>query len=178
MRKDQYCGLTVYTSIPHSFNNKGNSSSDPIMELFMTTFVLKKYEEKPIEPISGVKPEEDKTTPPKKEELMIEIKATDTIAKIVATALYKALPNNVLIEEAPDAPKSEADTAAISTEDINRSPADCLKQVKNGSSLLIMNEGFKTEKEEWFLSSMGPKRVNVFYSLESFVQHVRKTLGV
>lgn len=143
----------------------------------MTTFVLKKYQEKPV---NAVPKEEGKETPkvPEKAEVMIEITATDTIAKIVAMALYKALPNNIEIEEVEDKTSTDTAAAVISTEDINKSPVDCLKSVKNGSSLLIMNEGFSTEKEEWFLSSMGPKHVQVFYSVESFVKHVCETLGV
>lgn len=140
----------------------------------MTTFVLKKYEEqKPLE--GAVTGDETKTEPAAKEEAVIEIQASDTIAKIVATALYKALPNNISIEEKEEA---ESTTNVVSTEDINSNPVDCLKKLPNGSTVMIMNEGFRTEKEEWFLSSLGNKNVNAFYSMESFIKHIKAKLGV
>lgn len=139
----------------------------------MTTFVLKKYEEQnPTENNTegGVEP-----TTTKPEEQTIEIQVSDTIAKIVAVALYKALPNNVQMEEREETPSN---TNVVSTEDINNNPADCLKKLKNGSTVMIVNEGFKTEKEEWFLSSLGNKNINAFYSMESFIKHVLSSLGV
>lgn len=141
----------------------------------MTTFVLKKYEEqKPLEgSVTGneTKPEETK----KVEEATVEIQASDTIARIVAAALYKALPNNVSIEEQED---KGADTNVISTEDINTNPVNCIKRLKNGSTVMIVGEGFSTQKDEWFLSTLGNKNVNVFYTMESFITHIKKSLGV
>lgn len=141
----------------------------------MTTFVLKKYEDRsPVE--GGVSDKETEGEKPAvKEEAMIEIKASDTISKIVATALYRALPNNVEIEEREN---SGTDNAVISTEDINRNPADCVNRLKNGSTVVIVGEGFKTAKEDWFLSTLENKNMKVFYSMESFISHVKKTLGV
>lgn len=146
---------------------------DHIEEFLMTTFVLKKYEEQ--KPVEGAT-ETGVANPPKEtEETTIEIQASDTIAKIVATALYKALPNNVQVEEKED---TTSTTNVVSTEDINSNPSGCLKKLPNGSTVMIVNEGFRTEKEEWFLSSLGNKNVNVFYSLESFIKHVKTKLGV
>ena len=88
----------------------------------------------------------------------------------MAVALYKALPNNITIEEQEEAPSSN--TNVVSTEDINSNPAECLGKLRNGSTVMIVNEGFKTDKEEWFLSSLGNKNINVFYSMESFIKHV------
>ncbi|WP_396190551.1 hypothetical protein [Flavobacterium sp.] len=140
----------------------------------MTTFVLKKYEEK--------KPEENKTSSSapsadseKKEEAVLEIKATDSIAEIVAQALYKAMPQNVVIEQKPD---GSSDNSVISAEDINTNPGGTIRNVKNGSCLLIIAEMFKTQKEEWFLSTLVNKNVRAFYSVESFMTHIKKELGV
>lgn len=141
----------------------------------MTTFVLKKYEEqKPLEgSVTGneTKPEETK----KVEEATIEIQASDTISRIVAAALYKALPNNVSIEEQED---KASDTNVVSTEDINSNPVNCISRIKNGSTLMIVGGGFSTQKDEWFLSTLGNKNVNVFYTMESFINHIKKSIGV
>lgn len=141
----------------------------------MTTFVLKKYEEqKPLEgSVTGneTKPEETKQV----EEATIEIQASDTISRIVAAALYKALPNNVSIEEQED---KASDTNVVSTEDINSNPVNCISRIKNGSTLMIVGEGFSTQKDEWFLSTLGNKNVNVFYTMESFINHIKKSIGV
>lgn len=134
----------------------------------MTTFVLKKYEEnKPVESTPDPATVAASTKP---EDQVIEIQASDTISKIVAVALYKALPNNITIEEQEEAPSSN--TNVVSTEDINSNPAECLGKLRNGSTVMIVNEGFKTDKEEWFLSSLSNKNINVFYSMESFIKHV------
>lgn len=141
----------------------------------MTTFVLKKYQEqKPLTASSETDPSAA-GNPPQKEEITIDIKASDTVAKIVATALYKAFPNGVDIQEQEDKP---TDTNVISKEDINTNPVLCIQNLKKGSNVVIVCESFSTQKEEWFLSTLGNKGVNVFYSIESFIKHAKTVLGV
>lgn len=139
----------------------------------MPTFVLKKYTEQ--------KPDEqnvDQDKPPeveKKEEKILQIRTTDTISEIVARALYKALGQNVTIEEKPD---EASETNVISAEDINKSPVDCLNRISNNTNVLIVAEMFKTQKESWFLSTLINKNVRAFYTVESFINHIKKELGV
>lgn len=143
----------------------------------MPVFTLKKYE--PTAPTTktdnpAVKDESGVT---KKEELTIQVEATDTVALLVARALYKSMPNVEVIstttnEEAGD---TTPQTQVVTTETINESPVEALESVRNKSSVVIINKGFKTAKEEWFLSSMESMNIKVYYSIESFLKS--KSLG-
>ena len=137
----------------------------------MPTFVLKKYQEKT--PEQEVAPVEKQ--PEKEVENTIEISVSDSISKIVAIALYRAFPNNVEIEEKIDNTKT---VQAISTEDINGDPTIVNKVQNNGRLFIMAENGFTTQKEDWFLSTLDNKNVKTFFSMESFINSVREDLGL
>jgi len=129
----------------------------------MTTFVLKKYENKEKED----KPEEEKEEVNNNKELLITIKGT--ISEIVSNALNKVLKkSNIIIEEDPE--DKPTDNIIVTTEDINIDPIEVFKNIPKGSTLYIQNNGFKTAKEEWFLTNLKNKEVDVCYTLESFIR--------
>jgi hypothetical protein len=103
-------------------------------------------------------------------EQKISIHASDTVSKIVADALYKTLtkvePVEQTDEEAPN-------TEVVSTEDINRSPADVWIAVKKAQTVVIVTEGFRTQREEWFLSVLQEQGKTVFYSMESYLASMK-----
>lgn len=137
----------------------------------MPTFVLKKYQEKT--PEQEAAPVEKQ--PEKEVEKTIEISVSDSISKIVAIALYRAFPNNVEIEEKIDNTKT---VQAISTEDINGDPTIVNKVQNNGRLFIMAENGFTTQKEDWFLSTLDNKNVKTFFSMESFINSVREDLGL
>lgn len=137
----------------------------------MPTFVLKKYQEKT--PEQEAVPAEKQ--PEKEVEKTIEISVSDSISKIVAIALYRAFPNNVEIEEKIDNTKT---VQAISTEDINGDPTIVNKVQNNGRLFIMAENGFTTQKEDWFLSTLDNKNVKTFFSMESFINSVREDLGL
>lgn len=134
----------------------------------MAVFTLKKYEEAPKATVGGpvAEPLASEQEEQKKDQI-VTIRANDSVSGIVATALYSTMSN--VDEEEED---SEVDAQVISTEDINNSPTDTWNQVKNIRSVVIVNEGFKTKKEEWFLASLESANVKVFYSIESYLRSI------
>lgn len=141
----------------------------------MATFVLKKYEEKKSD-LSQADPVEktDESTPEEDEKLVITV--TGTVAEIVANALNKVLSNKVEVIESEDS--SLADIKAVSTEDINSNPVDTFNSIKNNDVVFIYNSGFKTAKEEWFLTNLPNKNSNVFYTIESFISYIKVKLNI
>lgn len=141
----------------------------------MATFVLKKYEEKKSD-LSQADPVEktDESTPEEDEKLVITV--TGTVAEIVANALNKVLSNKVEVIESEDS--SLADIKAVSTEDINSNPVDTFNSIKNNDVVFIYNSGFKTAKEEWFLTNLPNKNSNVFYTVESFITYIKMKLNI
>jgi len=138
----------------------------------MTTFVLKKYEEK--------KDLENKSQPTENksekapEHLMITV--TGSISEIVANALNKVLGKDVDIQEQDK--DTESNIKAISTENINNAPLETFNSIQKDDVVFIYNNGFKTQKEEWFLTNIGNKTENVFYTLESFIRYIQKRLNL
>lgn len=134
----------------------------------MPVFTLKKYEEAPA--ASDPKSAQSAATEPTEnlKEETVTIHANASVSQIVANALYKSL-SNVSEEEGGSA----ADTQVISTEDINASPVDTWNLVKNTRTVVIVNQGFSTAKEEWFLDNLETSGAKVFYSIESYL----RTLG-
>lgn len=142
----------------------------------MTTFVLKKYEEKTEET-----PHSEKTTPvgavvTPQEEHQVTIQVDSSVAEIVAKTLLEVLGNRATIQQLADKKEEEQGTTqqarVITTESINNDPIATLRSVSPNDILLISNEGFHTEKEEWFLTNITNKTPTVFYSVESFVKHL------
>lgn len=141
----------------------------------MTTFVLKKYETTDPEQTSQQAPAMNEDT--QKEELTVSV--VGSISEIVANALYKALAHKVHIHETPDTNLGETnDTKAISTEDINSAPLDTFNSIKKDDVVFIHNKGFKTAQEEWFLTNIPNKTANVFYTVESFINHIKLKLNL
>ena len=137
----------------------------------MTTFILKKYNEKNDQQDQPT--EQQLSEDAKREELSITV--VGSISEIVAKALQKALAKDVDIREQPD--DDETPTKAISTEDINNAPLDTFNSIKQNDVVFIHNDhGFKTTQEEWFLTNIGNKTANVFYTLESFISHIKREL--
>ena len=141
----------------------------------MTTFVLKKYEEKTEETSQSgeTTPEGAVVTP--REEQQVTIRVDSSVAEIVAKTLLEVLGNRATIQQLADK-KEEQDITqqarVITTESINNDPIATLRSVSPNDILLISNEGFHTEKEEWFLTNVANKTPTVFYSVESFVKHL------
>ncbi len=141
----------------------------------MATFVLKKYEEKKND-ISESKPVEKTGEEIPQEDQKLVITVTGTIAEIVANALNKVLSNKVEVIENEDPALS--DIKAVSTEDINNNPIDTFNSIKNNDVVFIYNSGFKTAKEEWFLTNLPNKNSNVFYTIESFISYIKVKLNI
>lgn len=147
----------------------------------MPTFVLKKYEPTETNP-EHVTSEQtpDGSADPKaaeKQEAFIEVSASDSIGKIIVQALYKAIPNIDITEREQAETKEDQPTKVISTEDINTNPVDTLQSVKGSKAVLILGDGFKTRKDEWFLQSLENLNIQVFYTVGSFTRYVQSKLG-
>ena len=150
----------------------------------MPSFLLKKYEPKEdhktqesMDATQDPQTEHSKEQQEQAEE--IEVMASDSVAKIVAQALYKAMPNVEIIrkEEAEREHKSQQTGAAVSVEEINSDPVQALKSVGASKFVVVLAEnGFHTAKEEWFLQTLENKGVKTFYTAASFVKHVQRTL--
>lgn len=139
----------------------------------MATFILKKYEENKDEQNN----DSAKQAQAKVEDERMTVTVVGSISEIVAKALYKALANKVNIEEQPD--DAASDTKAISTEDINSAPLDTFNSINPNDAVFIHSEhGFKTREEEWFLTNIGNKTENVFYTVESFIKYIQQKLNV
>lgn len=153
----------------------------------MPTFVLKKYEtvDDNKTQASGDQTNQAATKEGEKVEekaQMIEISASDSISKIVAQALYKAMPNIDITERQMDEEQAEGEdkpaaTSVVSAEEINQSPVDALASLGTSKCVLILNNGFKTAQEEWFLNTLQNRGVKTFYTVNSFVKYVQKTLA-
>ena len=135
-----------------------------ILELLMTTFVLKKYSQ-----------EEDKAVDNKEpSKTEIEIEVTKSVSEVIAKALYSYFEKkNIDIEEKEE---TDSDVKVISTESINQDPITTFKSIRNNDHVLILNKGFTTAKEEWFLLNIQNKTKNVFYTLESFLGFIESKL--
>lgn len=138
----------------------------------MTTFVLKKYEPK----------KEDDTIEKTKETKednnaldKIKITVDTSISEIISELLYKKLSNvNIEVEE----DKSESTIKAVSTENINSDPIKTFNSINNNDTIFIINKGFRTSKEEWFLTNLENKTSNIIYTEESFIRFIKSKLGI
>ncbi|QXN70488.1 hypothetical protein AGENTSMITH_84 [Bacillus phage vB_BspM_AgentSmith] len=142
----------------------------------MTTFILKKYEEKTEEAPQSTEGSPEGTTSPPVEEQQVTINVDASVAEIVAKTLLEVLGNRATIQQLADKNKEEQgnnpQARVVTTESINNDPIATLRSVSPNDILLISNEGFHTEKEEWFLTNVTNKTPTVFYSVESFVKHI------
>lgn len=139
----------------------------------MTTFVLKKYEPKKeddtIEKTKETK--EDNNTLDK-----IKITADTSISEIISELLYKKLPNVKIEIEKED--KNESTIKAVSTENINSDPIKTFNSININDTIFIINKGFRTSKEEWFLTNLENKTSNIIYTEESFIRFIKSKLGI
>lgn len=145
----------------------------------MPTFVLKKYadpktQEQP-QPAQDEPPQEQNTPVTKTPQKEIMIEVSGSVASIVAHALNKTLVRkDVTVDEVTE---TSGDVKAISTEDIANNPVETLRKVRDSKLLFIATEGFKTKKEEWFLTNLEGRVGQVFYSVEAFVDYLKKELS-
>ncbi|EKD89552.1 MAG: hypothetical protein ACD_33C00045G0019 [uncultured bacterium] len=140
----------------------------------MTTFVLNKYEPKKEEKTTDQNTENE-TTEVETEKEEAYIMATGTISEIVYKALHKTFANVTELEENDNSKTSNY--KAVSTEDINNNPIETFNSIKENDVVLIhTNKAFSTSKEEWFLSNIGNKTKNVFYTVESFVKYLESNI--
>lgn len=138
----------------------------------MPTFVLKKYDD----PKEAKVDEEQKKEKDEKEELTITV--LGTISEIVANALNKALKNtNVEIEEV-EKNEDNSNIKIVSTEDINNDPISAFKFIKDNDVVFIDNRGFKTAKEDWYLTNIPNKTTKVFFTVEGFIKYITSALGI
>ena len=135
----------------------------------MTVFTLKKYQDPQTQPVEQTQQESQDQK--KEQGQFIVIQANNSVSQMVASALYKAMPN---VKEDEVDPNQEVDTHVISTEDINAAPVDTWNKVKNTKEVVIVNRGFSTRAEEWFLGSLEQRGIKTFYSMESYLRHVGK----
>lgn len=142
----------------------------------MPTFLLKKYNETSTDQVnkensehSDIKKEEQINEP---EEMKITV--TGTISQIVATALQKVLYNTQIHMDEIDGEVKDSQVKAISTENINKEPIETLRFIENNDFVFIHTNGFTTTQEEWFLTNINNKTKNIVYTLESFINHVKK----
>jgi len=138
----------------------------------MATFILKKYEEKKDTESNNEQQAQQQEEQP--EHLTVTV--VGSISEIVAKALHKTLSNQVEIQQQDDA--NSSDVKAISTEDINSAPLETFNSIQKDDAVFIHNNGFKTPEEEWFLTNIGNKTENVFYTLESFIRFIQKKLNL
>lgn len=138
----------------------------------MPVFTLKSYDQQQSAKEETAKQQDSEQERQDKQEKMktVLIQANDSVAKIVATALYEKLGNNEGTEVEEGGDTKEPDVNIVSTEDINLRPVDTWRMVKNTPNVVIVNEGFKTDKEEWFLSALGNAGTKVHYSVESYLR--------
>lgn len=139
----------------------------------MTTFILKKYAENKDEQNAEAKQQAEQAA--KDDQMSITV--VGSISEIVAKALYKALDNKVEVTEQPD--DQAGQTKAISTEDINSAPLETFNSINKDDAVFIHSaNGFKTSQEEWFLTNIGNKTSNVFYTVESFISYIKRKLNL
>lgn len=138
----------------------------------MPVFTLKSYEQQQSSKEEAKAQQESDQEQQDKQDHMktVVIQANDSVAKIVAIALYQKLGNNEAAEAEEDSDVKEVDVRVVSTEDINLFPVDTWRMVKNTPNVVIVNEGFKTDKEEWFLSALGNTGTTVHFSVESYLR--------
>lgn len=138
----------------------------------MPVFTLKSYDQQQSAKEETANQQDSEQERQDKQEKMktVVIQANDSVAKIVATALYEKLGNNEGTEVEEGVDTKEPDVNIVSTEDINLCPVDTWRMVKNTPNVVIVNEGFKTDKEEWFLSALGNAGTKVHYSVESYLR--------
>ena len=149
----------------------------------MPTFILKKYnppEPKPeTESVSETRTESEDREP----DQTLRINTSTSIAEVIATALYKTLPNTVKVEElAADKEAPPADEVnVISTEDINSHPVDTYRQVSGKQTIAVISQEcrtFSTEAEHWFLNNIMAQKPTMLYTLPGLISHVSQKLGV
>lgn len=129
----------------------------------MPVFTLTKYNADK-EPVEQPETQAQDGSPESKEaEEFITVSASEPIAKVVAQALHKRM-QNVKEHDGTD-----ADTAVITTEEINLNPVHSYNRANKAKQVVILNKGFKTKKEEWLLSALQAQAKPVFYSIESFL---------
>lgn len=142
----------------------------------MPTFVLKKYEEKPVtkEPDTEQPSEQpESTNTVKTVQKEMEIDVSGSISEIVANALNKVFANTgVDIEEKEESSQTEGGAAAISVETIRIDPVSVLRKAKSASVIVFAGESFHTKEDEWFLVNMEDYKGKVFYSVEKFVNYL------
>lgn len=144
----------------------------PTGEYNMPVFTLKSYDQQQSAKEETANQQNSEQERQDKQEAMktVVIQANDSVAKIVATALYEKLGNDEETKVEEGAETGNPDVRVVSTEDINLRPVDTWRTVKNTPNVVIVNEGFKTDKEEWFLSALGNAGTTVHYSVESYLR--------
>ncbi len=165
----------------------------------MSTFVLKKYEDKPVEvtnqPNEGTTEQPNQPAVKEKEEVTITI--SGTISEIVANALYKTLDKKADIKElqeggednSPEESVNMSGTAVatesvvvITTEEINKDPVAAFRSVKEGDVVMIdvgnfeEFKGFSSKPEDWFLYNAEKRAKAIVYSTEALSDHLLRTL--
>jgi hypothetical protein len=153
----------------------------------MAIFTLKRYEEnKEVKKEPSGDEQQQKTVsagdPVKKEDNVLVINVSDTVADIVSKALFKTLQNVEIVQTEDDDCNTDMDvnsTDIVTTEDINNDPIESFNRIKKTNAVFISSkQAFSTEKEEWFLMNIKNKTNNVFYTMESFIKYVKESLAV
>ena len=140
----------------------------------MATFVLKKYEPKKEDDTIEEKTKETKEDNNTLDK--IKITADTSISEIISELLYKKLSNVKIEVEKED--KNESTIKAVSTENINSDPIKTFNSINNNDTIFIINKGFRTSKEEWFLTNLENKTSNIIYTEESFIIFIKSKLGI
>jgi len=135
----------------------------------MTTFVLKKYNQKENNQVDETDVNSEANAKIE-EEKYIEI--SGSISEIIIKALQSTLSNNVE-EDTTGEKESTVSVKTVTTEEINNDPLAAFTSISKNDVVYIQSNGFKTAQEEWFLTNLPSKTDKTFYSVNSLVEYLK-----
>lgn len=147
-------------------------------EVIMTTFVLSKYNPEPENQTHTQDAEVEQKEESKVEKVLLKLDGT--VSELVARSLYEILGRNLHVDQVETGEVDEMPTKkvvkTITTEEINKDPVKAYSQISKGDTIYISNEGFTTDKEEWFLSTMKNMGVKVLLTPKALAKYAQESL--
>lgn len=141
----------------------------------MPTFLLRKYNQED-SAVNNAKNNEAEKNKDENASDELTITVTGSVSEIVANALNKVFANKAEVKKIDE--EKDSSIKVISTENINNSPLDTFNFIHKNNVVLILNKGFRTRAEEWFLTNIENKTNNVYYTLESFIKFIKNKLQI
>lgn len=142
----------------------------------MAIFKITKYSE--------TQPKQEDTKPeqqPEREKTAtLKLNVSESVASTVAKFLFEKFKQNdkepqntnFEIDEDNEETDETPQVTVVSKEDINADPAKLYNSLKSGTVVIIQNKtAFTTAKEQWFISNIEEKGVNISYNLNSFIDN-------